>query len=604
MENMGLSTNPSFLDVELSQTLITSPSISTLMHDEEASICPLLSNNNISGPLEMSHPLSANCTSKDVSLSNANFKAETSSSGSSTGLAMDASESPSTNLFNKTNYQNLQNTNVSSDQESSRQYIRGNMHHSEEAPLFVSWNWPLIRKFTLFIFLSALLAMCSVVVAKIAQLPKTCNPKTAWYRGSVFYEIFPASFQDSDNDGIGDIGGILNRMDYLASLGVSAVRLNSIFDSAHYPDDYDNPTSITRISSVIGKVTDIKNLANALHQNNMKLILDLPLRQVITKGISNEGNFNDLINGALIQWISHGVDGFYLKGLDKFASNFMLGNHLALWKRNIGSNVVLMVEESTFMNKSYAEIADISNYIDLVDIRLNVGSGAKAIDQRIKYILTQLLPPKEDGAWAHWSIGGVDSFNRISQVADSPKFALATTIMQLMLPGTPSIFYGDEIAIESALYPNNERNDMKHLHHLVPMAWPNATHQFTSYHTLPWISETSSYNFEYSKLIAKMISLRDHSPSLYKNVICKQNTKLPNTQIHHSNDDIIMIERSYPRRNSFVSITNLKGKNVTLDLTSLFYSGNQMLTENEGEKIYFNSLEILPLETIVVKLDK
>jgi hypothetical protein len=65
-------------------------------------------------------------------------------------------------------------------------------------PGFVKWNWPLIRKVSFFMFFAAIIAMCSVVFALIYTLPKACHPEMQWYRGGVFYEIFPASFEDSD----------------------------------------------------------------------------------------------------------------------------------------------------------------------------------------------------------------------------------------------------------------------------------------------------------------------------------------------------------------------------------------------------------------------
>lgn len=75
-----------------------------------------------------------------------------------------------------------------------------NVPLNKDIPSFVTWNWPLIRKFTFFLFLSGIFAMCSIVVAMIVNLPKTCNPDSVWYQGSVFYEIFPASFKDSDSN--------------------------------------------------------------------------------------------------------------------------------------------------------------------------------------------------------------------------------------------------------------------------------------------------------------------------------------------------------------------------------------------------------------------
>lgn len=114
MDNMEISTEPSFLEVELPQTLLESPSVSTFLPDEEASICPLLSSNTALGQTVISHPLSPNVVPSDITssnISNTDCKAETSSSGSSTGIAMDAMETTAS-LFNKVNYHHLQNNNI------------------------------------------------------------------------------------------------------------------------------------------------------------------------------------------------------------------------------------------------------------------------------------------------------------------------------------------------------------------------------------------------------------------------------------------------------------------------------------------------------------
>lgn len=111
MDNMEISTEPSLLEVELPQTLLESPSVSTFLPDEEASICPLLSSNTALGQTLISHPLSPNVVPSDITssnISNTDCKAETSSSGSSTGIAMETTAS----LFNKVNYHHLQNNNI------------------------------------------------------------------------------------------------------------------------------------------------------------------------------------------------------------------------------------------------------------------------------------------------------------------------------------------------------------------------------------------------------------------------------------------------------------------------------------------------------------
>jgi hypothetical protein len=69
---------------------------------------------------------------------------------------------------------------------------------SKEVPAFVNWNWVVIRKVTFFLFLSGVFGMFAICLGMIYQLPRSCNPEVPWYKGSVFYEIFPASFKDSN----------------------------------------------------------------------------------------------------------------------------------------------------------------------------------------------------------------------------------------------------------------------------------------------------------------------------------------------------------------------------------------------------------------------
>lgn len=94
----------------------------------------------------------------------------------------------------------------------------------------------------------------------------------------------------------------------------------------------------------------------------------------------------------------------------------------------------------------------------------------------------------------------------------------------------------------------------------------------------------------------------------------KQDIVSSNFAVRSSADNLLVLERWYPRRNSIASITNMSPASVTLDLSSMFYSGMRMLyphnnehlsqTSEEYEKIYFKSLHLHPHETLVIRLDK
>ncbi|NLC89732.1 MAG: alpha-glucosidase, partial [Clostridiaceae bacterium] len=71
--------------------------------------------------------------------------------------------------------------------------------------------------------------------------PGESNPHPAWpwWKEAVFYQIYPRSFADSNQDGIGDINGIRSKLDYLQSLGVDALWLSPIYDSPNDDNGYD-----------------------------------------------------------------------------------------------------------------------------------------------------------------------------------------------------------------------------------------------------------------------------------------------------------------------------------------------------------------------------
>ena len=63
--------------------------------------------------------------------------------------------------------------------------------------------------------------------------------KTEWYKNAIIYQIYPFSFMDSDNDGWGDIEGIISRLDYVKDLGVTAIWFSPLYESPDYDYGYD-----------------------------------------------------------------------------------------------------------------------------------------------------------------------------------------------------------------------------------------------------------------------------------------------------------------------------------------------------------------------------
>jgi alpha-glucosidase len=95
-----------------------------------------------------------------------------------------------------------------------------------------------------------------------------------WWRNGIFYQVYPRSFQDTDGDGVGDLPGIIRRLPYLKALGVDAIWLSPIFPSPMADFGYDI-SDYTGIDPLFGSMADFDALLNAVHENGLRLILDL-----------------------------------------------------------------------------------------------------------------------------------------------------------------------------------------------------------------------------------------------------------------------------------------------------------------------------------------
>ncbi|WVF67417.1 hypothetical protein IAT40_002173 [Kwoniella sp. CBS 6097] len=100
------------------------------------------------------------------------------------------------------------------------------------------------------------------------------NVDKAWWKSAVVYQIYPASFSDSNGDGIGDLNGVISKLDYLKQLGVDVVWLSPIFKSPQVDMGYD-VSDYCDIHRPYGTVHDVEVLIEELHKRDMKLLLDL-----------------------------------------------------------------------------------------------------------------------------------------------------------------------------------------------------------------------------------------------------------------------------------------------------------------------------------------
>jgi alpha-glucosidase len=103
---------------------------------------------------------------------------------------------------------------------------------------------------------------------------KLTQHKNEWWRGAVFYQIYPRSFMDANNDGIGDLAGITSRLDYVASLGVDAIWISPFFKSPMKDFGYD-VADYRAVDPMFGALDDFRALLDKAHDLGLKIVIDL-----------------------------------------------------------------------------------------------------------------------------------------------------------------------------------------------------------------------------------------------------------------------------------------------------------------------------------------
>lgn len=119
------------------------------------------------------------------------------------------------------------------------------------------------------------MAITAITACQPAETEKKENSSDeAWWKEAVVYQLYPRSFKDSDGDGIGDLKGIIEKLDYLERLGVDAVWLNPIYTSPNDDNGYD-VSDYRGIMKEFGTMEDFDALLKGMHERGIKLVMDI-----------------------------------------------------------------------------------------------------------------------------------------------------------------------------------------------------------------------------------------------------------------------------------------------------------------------------------------
>lgn len=134
--------------------------------------------------------------------------------------------------------------------------------------------WVKLRWILFILFWVAWVAMLVISVVIIVMAPKCPSPTPKqWWQKAPVYEVYVKSFKDSDGNGIGDLKGVESKLDYLSNLGVGSVWLSPIYKSPMRDHGYD-VSDYKAIDESLGSMDDFKSLVAAMHDKDLKLIMD------------------------------------------------------------------------------------------------------------------------------------------------------------------------------------------------------------------------------------------------------------------------------------------------------------------------------------------
>ncbi|MCB0646132.1 MAG: alpha-glucosidase [Saprospiraceae bacterium] len=128
-----------------------------------------------------------------------------------------------------------------------------------------------MKKLALYLIAIAMMTACNNAEP---QPDESAHSEKKWWKEAIIYQIYPRSFKDTNGDGIGDLRGIIEELDYIQSLGVTAVWLNPIYSSPNDDNGYD-VSDYRNIMDDFGTMEDFDQMLSGMHERGIKLIMDI-----------------------------------------------------------------------------------------------------------------------------------------------------------------------------------------------------------------------------------------------------------------------------------------------------------------------------------------
>lgn len=324
------------------------------------------------------------------------------------------------------------------------------------------------------------------------------------YQNDIYYSLFVRSFADSDGDGVGDLNGITENLDYLEELGITGIWLLPIFKSPSY-HGYDT-IDYFEIQEEYGTMDDLENLINKAKEKNINIILDLVINHTsdqhewfidASSGVNSDyRNYyvwntessahsefvggmvdlnlsNDEVKSEIYKivdfYMDLGIAGFRLDAVKHFFAGanevgndtlFMLELDSYIKNRNKNAYVVgeVWVNDYYILSNYYRSQSSYFNFYLQDELKDKVGRGnnTRLLVNNLEKMYNQYRSINYDFIDAPFlSNHDMDRIASMGEYQNVENLKLASKIL-MTLPGSPFIYYGDEIGLKGYRYEGDE----------------------------------------------------------------------------------------------------------------------------------------------------
>jgi len=433
---------------------------------------------------------------------------------------------------------------------------------------------------------SVLSILGSIVAAAIMiiLMPRSCDPVTAWWQGKVILDIIPInSTGGQPKINLTDL--ILN-VPKFKEIGIQAIKLKNIY--RHNPDDGNNPLSNLDGSGWYSCTDDnvlrarldfglLGTLSQELHKHNMNLMVEIPAYEETTDQGMMSLFLIQNVTIAIKNWGEVGVDGISIIGLEHFGKDPYIATTAESWKINflkygtspntkilttsylLPQNIEATATEEKANENVLSGFAGIVSF-DLLDATITLDSLQNNEDtvQMINNAAKWDLAPSQP--WINWNIKSNGINLKDAEIA-----------FHMLLPGTINL-------------------------------------QLTAMDLL---------NEENLLLFSKLIEIRKTAVPIFMNGNFKtchghcdgSTEKEVNYKVHVFEDNLVLLERHFSRRNRYMVISNLGNRNASLLEVSSLYSGGDMILDTsdlkkESEFVKFKDAVLDSTHAFVIKFPK